>query len=140
MGDASAGRGGGFSYNHRSTGGPPVLRGGPAMSQPFGIERFLNVRSASAPAFSPDGRFVAFLTNVTGVTQVWQVPVAGGWPQQITFTRESVRSVSYHPTRPQLVFGMDAGGNERTQLYLVKGVAGGDHDLGDGWDVFDLAV
>ena len=105
---------------------------------PYPIERFLNVRSASSPAFSPDGRFVAFLSNVTGVTQAWQVPVGGGWPVQITFTRDSVRSVSYHPREHQLVFGMDAGGNERVQLYLVKG--SGDHGLGDGWDVTDLAV
>jgi hypothetical protein len=27
----------------------------------FPIERFLNIRSAGAPTFSPDGRFVAFL-------------------------------------------------------------------------------
>ena len=32
------------------------------------------------------------------------------------------------------------GWRERNQLYLVKGIAGGDHDLGDGWDAFDLAV
>jgi dipeptidyl aminopeptidase/acylaminoacyl peptidase len=100
----------------------------------FSIDRFLNIRSATSPTFSPDGRFVAFLTNITGVMQLWQVPVEGGWPTQLTFTNESVRSAHYSPIRHEIVYSMDAGGNERTQLYLLKGVGvGADHGIGDGW-------
>jgi dipeptidyl aminopeptidase/acylaminoacyl peptidase len=100
----------------------------------FSIDRFLNIRSATSPTFSPDGRFVAFLTNITGVMQLWQVPVEGGWPTQLTFTTESVRSAHYSPIRHEIVYSMDTGGNERTQLYLLKGVGGGtDHGIGDGW-------
>src|SRR5262245_15529009 len=100
----------------------------------FSIDRFLNIRSATGPTFSPDGRFVAFLTNITAVMQLWQVPVEGGWPTQLTFTNESVRSAHYSPIRHEIVYSMDTGGNERTQLYLLKGVGGGtDHGIGDGW-------
>ena len=67
------------------------------MASAFTIDRYLNIRSALAPTFSPDGRFVAFLTNITGVSQLWQVPVEGGWPTQLTFTSESVRMVSSNP-------------------------------------------
>jgi Tol biopolymer transport system component len=109
------------------------------MAAHFDIDRFLNVRSASGASFSPDGRFVAFLTNTTGVSQLWQVPVEGGWPVQLTFTRDSVRGGHYCPTRHELIFSMDAGGNERTQLYLLKGVGRSDHGLGDGWTVADLS-
>jgi dipeptidyl aminopeptidase/acylaminoacyl peptidase len=109
------------------------------MNPRFGIDRFLNIRSASGPSFSPDGRFVAFLTNVTGVSQLWQVPVEGGWPVQLTFTRDSVRSATYSPTRHEIVYSMDAGGNERTQLYLLHGIGTADHGLGDGWTVDDLS-
>lgn len=104
------------------------------------IERFLNIRAALGPTFSPDGRFVAFITNVTGVTQLWQVPVDGGWPAQLTFTSESVRGAWYSPTRFELVYSMDTGGNERTQLYRLYGLGEGrDHGLGDGWDTLDLS-
>jgi len=100
----------------------------------FSIDRFLNIRSATSPTFSPDGRFVAFLTNITGVMQLWQVPVEGGWPTQLTFTNESVRSAHYSPIRHEIIYSMDTGGNERTQLYLLKGVGvGTDHGIGDGW-------
>jgi dipeptidyl aminopeptidase/acylaminoacyl peptidase len=110
------------------------------MAPRFGIDRYLNIRSASAPSFSPDGRFVTFLTNVTGVAQLWQVPVEGGWPVQLTFTTDSVRGGFYNPRRPELIFSMDHGGNEQTQLYRLHGVAGNtDHGLGDGWDYEDLS-
>jgi dipeptidyl aminopeptidase/acylaminoacyl peptidase len=109
------------------------------MTDPFRIERFLNVRSATGPSFSPDGRFVSFLTNTTGVAQLWMVPTTGGWPVQLTFTTESVRGAHYSPRRHELVFSMDTGGNERTQLYLLHGLGNSDHGLGDGWTVDDLA-
>src|SRR5262245_27764730 len=109
------------------------------MAATFPIDRFLNIRSALGPTFSPDGRFVAFLTNVTGVNQLWQVPVEGGWPVQLTFSGDSVRTAHYHPRLHQLIYSMDSGGNERTQLYLLKGVGGGtDHGIGDGWVSEDL--
>src|SRR5947207_889874 len=105
----------------------------------FPIERFLNIRAAHGPAFSPDGRFVAFLSNITGVAQLWQVPVEGGWPVQLTFAGDSVRGAHYSPTRHEILYSMDAGGNERTQLYRLHGVGGGsDHAIGEGWVSDDL--
>src|SRR5262249_2783574 len=85
----------------------------------FSIDRYLNIRAAHAPSFSPDGRFVTFLTNITGIGQLWQLPIEGGWPTQLTFTNESVRAAHYSPLRHELIFSMDAGGNERTQLYRL---------------------
>ena len=109
------------------------------MSAQATIEQFLNIRSATSPSFSPDGRFLAFLTNITGVAQLWQVPAEGGWPTQLTFTRESVRSAHYSPVRHEIIYSMDTGGNERTQLYHLRGVAGGsDHGIGEGWTSTDL--
>jgi dipeptidyl aminopeptidase/acylaminoacyl peptidase len=104
------------------------------------LERFLNIRSSNGATFSPDGRFLAFLNNTTGVPQLWQVPVEGGWPTLLTFAHDAVRGAAYSPTQHQLVFSMDTGGNERTQLHLLRGKAGGtDHGLGDGWDAIDLS-
>lgn len=86
----------------------------------YTFERFLNARSAQAPSFSPDGTEIAFLADITGVAQVWRVPVQGGWPDQLTFTADRVMSVRYAHHRPVLVFGMDAGGNEREQLFGLE--------------------
>src|SRR5262245_12361432 len=118
---------------------PPPPRGS-AMATQFGLDRYLNIRSSLGPSFSPDGRFVLFLTNVTGVAQLWQAPVEGGWPVQLTFTSESVRGAHYNPRRHEIIYSMDTGGNEMTQLYRLHGVGGGtDHNIGDGWLSEDLS-
>jgi dipeptidyl aminopeptidase/acylaminoacyl peptidase len=85
----------------------------------YEFARYLKVRGAYGPSWSPDGRRVSFLTDITGVPQVWEVPVEGGWPDQLTFHEERVMSARYSPVGNSLLFGMDAGGNERAQLFLL---------------------
>jgi dipeptidyl aminopeptidase/acylaminoacyl peptidase len=83
------------------------------------LRRFLNVRTAYGPSFTSDGERLAYLTNVTGVPQVWSVPVTGGWPEQHTFHDEAVRDVRCDPTTDRWLYAIDTGGNERTQLRLL---------------------
>ncbi|HID96264.1 MAG TPA: S9 family peptidase [Candidatus Latescibacteria bacterium] len=97
----------------------PVLVVEAQSQQRYSIERYLNIRWASRPTFSPDGEQLAFLTNITGVAQVWRIDALGGWPDQLTFFEDRVRFVKWSPTEDLLVFGKDVGGNERTQLYLM---------------------
>jgi dipeptidyl aminopeptidase/acylaminoacyl peptidase len=84
----------------------------------YDLERYLTVRSAYGASLGPDGR-LAFLLDTTGVAQVWTLDEPSGWPTQRTFYDEPVSFVTYSPERPELVFGMDEGGNERMQLYRL---------------------
>ncbi len=86
-----------------------------------GFSRYLRIRGASGTGWSPDGRRVLFLTDITGVSQVWEVPVMGGWPEQLTFYEERVAGASYSPVEDKVLFSIDAGGNEKMQLYLLGG-------------------
>ncbi len=86
----------------------------------FPFERFLNVRAAGGGTFSPGGGRVAFVTDITGVPEVWAVPLAGGWPEQLTFGGERVNFARFAPKGGRLVFGADTGGNELQQLYLLS--------------------
>jgi len=90
----------------------------------YDLERYLNVRSAHGASWAPDGDSIAFLLDTTGVPQVWTVDAPGAWPVQHTTFEERVTFVDYSPTRNELVFGMDEGGNERAQLHRL--------DLDDG--------
>lgn len=83
------------------------------------FEAFLKVRSANGGAFSPDGRTLAFLLNITGVPQVYRADYPGQPPRQLTDFGEIVRSVSWSPDGAWLLFSMDEGGSERTALYLL---------------------
>jgi dipeptidyl aminopeptidase/acylaminoacyl peptidase len=88
------------------------------------VERYLNIRRAYGASVGPDGNRVAFLTDTTGVPQVWSLDGPGRWPDQHTFYDERVTFASWSPTRPELVFGMDQGGNEREQLYRLDATDG----------------
>ncbi|GAA0654316.1 S9 family peptidase [Salarchaeum japonicum] len=92
----------------------------------YDIERYLNIRSAGGPSFGPDGR-LAFLMDTTGTNQVWQLDDPESWPDQLSFHEESVSFASYSPTRAELVYGMDEGGNEKTQLFRLS--ADGSEDV-----------
>src|SRR5216683_1831299 len=49
------------------------------------------------------------------------------------------RPLSHNPRRHEIIYSMDTGGNERTQLYRLHGVGGDtDHGLGNGWVDVDI--
>jgi dipeptidyl aminopeptidase/acylaminoacyl peptidase len=94
---------------------------------PYEFARYLKIRAAYGASWSPDGRRVAFLTDITGVPQAWEVPVEGGWPEQLTFHEERISGIQYSPAHASLAFSMDVGGNERAQIFLLR--AGEERDL-----------
>ncbi|WP_247729446.1 S9 family peptidase [Halovivax limisalsi] len=97
----------------------------------YDIERYLNVRSAGGASFGPDGERLSFLLNTTGTNQVWTLDGPERWPEQRTFYDERVTFASWSPERPEFVFGMDEGGNERAQLYRLDAETGRIENLTD---------
>jgi dipeptidyl aminopeptidase/acylaminoacyl peptidase len=86
---------------------------------PYGIDRYLNIRSATSPTLSPDAGRIAFLTNITGTPQVWMVNAQGGWPEQMTFYQDRVDFIYWSPDGSGLLFGKARGGDENAQLYWL---------------------
>ena len=89
----------------------------------YEFARYLKVRGAWGASWSPDGLRVSFLTEITGVPQVWEVASEAqgpSWPEQLTFYEERISGALYSPTENRLLFGMDVGGNERSQLFLLQ--------------------
>lgn len=89
-------------------------------AQNYSIERYLNIRSASSPALSPDGNKLAYLTNITGTSQIWFVDSRGGYPEQITSYPDNISFVRWLPNGKGLIFGKAIGGNENTQFYWLS--------------------
>lgn len=85
------------------------------------FSRYLSARAAQLPSFSPDGRALCFISDVTGVPQLWQVSLDGGWPDQLTFAADRVMSGRYAHHTDLIVYGFDSGGNEREQLFTLRG-------------------
>ncbi len=89
------------------------------------LKRYLSVKSAYSPTFSPDGKTLAYLSDLTGVPQVWTTGLApDSAPQQITLEEERVGFVSYAPKSDRMAFGVDRGGSERYQIHMLE--EGGD--------------
>ena len=94
-------------------------------TQTYSFARYLNVRAAYAPSFSPDGKGLSFLSDITGVAEVWSVPVdihttMPAWPTQLTFRSERVAGAEFSPMTNTLLLTADTGGNELTQLSLLS--------------------
>ncbi|WML49795.1 hypothetical protein RCG23_07630 [Neobacillus sp. PS3-34] len=87
----------------------------------IGIQPFLHVRTARQPAYHPDGSRISFITDYTGLPQVWELNVNGGWPSQSSFTEERIMFVSYIAGTSKRIIGMDVGVNEKQQLFLLNG-------------------
>ena len=92
----------------------------------YSFERYLNARMAFGASFSPDGQRLTFLTNITGVAEVWSIPLDMSstnppWPEQLTFVGDRVGSATYSPVADTLLVSADVGGSEHMQLYLLGG-------------------
>ena len=73
--------------------------------------------SAEAPAPSPDGTRVAFVTTLFGSRQAGSMPIEGGYPTQLTDEPGGVLAVRYSPDAKQLIALVRRG--ERRRLVLL---------------------
>lgn len=73
-----------------------------------------------SPSFSPDGRRLAFVSNINGVPQVFVMPAAGGFPAQVTTLDDAVDFVTWSPAGDYLAFSVAPGGGLNTQAYVVR--------------------
>jgi dipeptidyl aminopeptidase/acylaminoacyl peptidase len=80
------------------------------------LEWLLELRS-SFPA-DVSATHVLVQANLTGTMQLYRVPLAGGDLEQLTDEREPVGG-AFVPHADRVLVSMDAGGNERQQLYLL---------------------
>lgn len=84
------------------------------------VARMARVGSSFSPSFSPDGKQVAFISNLSGSPQVWTVPVAGGWPALLTPFDDQVGTVEWSPAGDWIAFTVAPGGGLNEQIYLIR--------------------
>jgi dipeptidyl aminopeptidase/acylaminoacyl peptidase len=86
------------------------------------VVRMAKIGSCSTPSFSPDGKRLAVICNLSGLPQVWTVAADGsGWPSLVTALDDQVSGVLWSPTDPDLVaFSLAPGGGLNEQIYTVR--------------------
>ncbi len=85
----------------------------------FGFDRFSSIRAAYGPSFSPDGKLVSFISDTTGVPQVWSYNLETWHTDQLTLFDHRVSLARFSPREDLLVFSMDPGGSENHQLWTL---------------------
>jgi dipeptidyl aminopeptidase/acylaminoacyl peptidase len=83
------------------------------------VARMNRVAGCWSPSFSPDGLRLAFVSNLTGVPQVWTVAADGGWPEEVTSFDDQVGGVEWSPDGRWLAFSLAPGGGMNAQVYLM---------------------
>ncbi len=78
------------------------------------------IGSATSPSFSPDGKTLAFVSNLGGLPQIWTVDAAGGYPRLVTAFDDPVGFVEWSPAGDWLAFTLAPGGGMNEQVYLVR--------------------
>ena len=93
------------------------------------VSRMAKIGRAGSPTFSPDGKRVAFVSDMTGTPQIWTVPVEGGWPTLLTSDIDPVAGVIWSPTSDWLAYSLAPGGGMNTQVYVIKADGSGQKRL-----------
>jgi dipeptidyl aminopeptidase/acylaminoacyl peptidase len=98
----------------------------------YTIEQFMNTTSVTGASFSADESRILFSSNVTGVFNVYSVPVAGGTPTPVRPPgTDTTFAVSYFRGDDRILFTRDQGGNELNHLYVHE-TDGQERDLTPG--------
>lgn len=85
------------------------------------LERYLAVRRFVGLQAAPDGREVAYVTDVTGQWNVWRLAVDGAPVQRTFFEEEVARGFAWSPVRDEMIVAADRHGDENFALYRCTG-------------------
>jgi len=84
------------------------------------IEKLYMTRQVGRPTWSPDGKSVAFISNMSGRNNLWMVPAEGGWPVQLTVSDQRQTSPAWSPDGKWIAYQSDYDGDEQWDIFLVS--------------------
>ena len=84
------------------------------------IEKLYMTRQVGRPTWSPDGKSVAFISNMSGRNNLWLVPADGGWPVQLTVSDQRQTAPAWSPDGKWIAYQSDYDGDEQWDIFLVS--------------------
>ena len=63
-------------------------------------------KSSTAPAWSPDGEWLAFISSRSDTANIWRIRVAGGEAEQVTNVKSGVTAFAWSPDGASIAFSM----------------------------------
>jgi dipeptidyl aminopeptidase/acylaminoacyl peptidase len=84
------------------------------------IEKLYMTRQVGRSTWSPDGKSIAFISNMSGRNNLWLVPAEGGWPVQLTVSDQRQTAPAWSPDGKWIAYQSDFQGDEQWDIFLVS--------------------
>ena len=84
------------------------------------IEKLYMTRQVGRATWSPDGKNIAFISNMSGRNNLWLVPAEGGWPVQLTVSDQRQTAPAWSPDGKWIAYQSDYDGDEQWDIFLVS--------------------
>jgi dipeptidyl aminopeptidase/acylaminoacyl peptidase len=84
------------------------------------LQRLYMTRQVGGTAWSPDGKTIVFVSNITGRNNLWLVPSDGGWPTQLTVSDQRQSHPSWSPNGKWVAYQSDYDGDEQWDIFFVS--------------------
>src|ERR1700674_2235511 len=88
--------------------------------QSLSIEKLYMTRAIGASTWSPDGKTIAFISNISGRNNIWLVSAEGGWPTQLTVSDQRQTQPAWSPDGKWIAYMSDYDGDEQWDIFLVS--------------------
>jgi dipeptidyl aminopeptidase/acylaminoacyl peptidase len=84
------------------------------------IEKLYMTRQIGRPTWSPDGKSIAFISNMSGRNNIWVVPAEGGFPIQLTVSDQRQAGITWSPDGKWIAYQSDYDGDEQWDIFIVS--------------------
>ena len=84
------------------------------------IEKLYMTRQIGPATWSPDGKSIAFISNMSGRNNLWIVPSDSGFPTQLTVSDQRQTSPAWSPDGKWIAYQSDYDGDEQWDIFLVS--------------------
>jgi len=84
------------------------------------IEKLYMTRQVGAADWSPDGKQIVFVSNLSGKNNLWLVPAESGWPTQLTVRDQRQTAPAWSPDGKWIAYQSDYDGDEQWDIFIVS--------------------
>ena len=81
------------------------------------IEKLYMTRQVGRSDWSPDGKQIVFVSNISGRNNLWLVPADSGWPTQLTVSDQRQTAPAWSPDGKWIAYQSDYDGDEQWDIF-----------------------
>src|SRR5207302_1071760 len=84
------------------------------------IEKLYMTRMVGGTTWSPDGKMIAFISNLSGRNNLWLVAAEGGWPLQLTISDQRQAAPAWSPDGKWIAYTQFQAKGTDSNVFLAE--------------------